>query len=276
MTEATGAATGEGVPAGGAGGAAARLPDRGSRTPAWAQVEADVRRRLDAGAFTDGVPGEHALAQEYGVSRQTVRQALRSLREAGTLLARRGKPSRVAPSITQPLGALYSLVDSVRAAGMSQRSEVRALDVVADAAAAAALGLPADTDLVHLARLRFADDEPLALDEAWLPAHLARQLLDADLTHTALYAELAARCGITVRGGREELRAVVLDAGDADLLAVAPGSPAFLVERLGCADGVPVEHRRSLVRADRFSVSADFTPSSGYHLQLDAHHTRRS
>ncbi len=249
--------------------------DRGSRTPVWAQVEADVRRRLDAGAFTGGVPGEHALAQEYGVSRQTVRQALRSLREAGTLLARRGRPSQVAREISQPLGALYSLFDSVQTAGMTQRSRVMALDVVTDAAASAALGLASGTPLVHLRRLRLADDEPLALDEAWLPEQLTRQLLDADFSHTALYSELAARCGISVRGGREDLRAVVLDPGDADLLAVEPGSPAFLVERLGCADGRPVEHRRSLVRADRFSVSADFAPSSGYHLQLGTHHDQR-
>ncbi len=253
----------------------AGLLDRSSRTPVWAQVEADVRRRLDAGAFTAGVPGEHALAQEYGVSRQTVRQALRSLREAGTLLAHRGRPSRVAREISQPLGAIYSLFTSVQAAGMSQRSQVMALDVVTDTAAATALGLAADTELVHLARLRLADDEPLTLDEAWLPAHLARPLLEADFSHTALYAELAARCGITLRGGREELRAVVLDPGDAQLLAVEPGSPAFLIERLGCSEGIPLEHRRSLVRADRFSISADFAPSSGYHLQLDTHHEQR-
>lgn len=247
----------------------AQRPERGSRTPVWEQVEADVRRRLDAGAFADGVPGEHALAQEYAVSRQTVRQALRALREAGTLLAHRGRPSRVGTAITQPLGAIYSLFASVQAAGMSQRSQVMALDVVTDTAAATALTVPLQTPLVHLARLRLADEEPLALDEAWLPAHLARPLLTADFSHTALYAELDARCGITLSGGREQLRAVVLESGDARLLAMAPGSPAFLIERLGCAGGLPVEHRRSLVRADRFSVTADFASSSGYQLHLD-------
>lgn len=256
----------------GATATGAQTPDRGSRTPVWAQVEADVRRRLDAGDFADGVPGEHALAQEYGVSRQTVRQSLRALREAGTLLAHRGRPSCVATAITQPLGAIYSLFASVEAAGMSQRSQVMALDVVTDVAAATALGLPLETPLVHLARLRLADEEPLALDEAWLPAHLARPLLEADFRHTALYAELATRCGITLRGGREQLLAVVLEPGEADRLAVAPGSPAFLIERLGCAGSLPVERRRTLVRADRFSVTANFAPSSGYHLQLDTHH----
>ncbi|TNM60404.1 MULTISPECIES: GntR family transcriptional regulator [Actinomycetes] len=251
------------------GPADAVLPERGSGTPVWAQVQADVRRRLDAGAFADGVPGENALAEEYGVSRQTVRQALRPLREAGALTAQRGRTSR-AVGITQPLGALYSLFASVRATGMTQRSRVLALDVVTDGGASAALGLPADAELVHLRRVRLADDVPLALDEAWLPAARTRALLQADFTETALYDELARHCGIHVRGGAEHLHAVVTTPAEAALLGVAPGSAAFLVERLGCSEGTPVEHRRSLVRADRFSVSAHFAPSSGYQFQFDA------
>lgn len=250
-------------------GDAAVLPERGSGIPVWQQVQADVRRRLDAGAFADGVPGENALAEEYGVSRQTVRQALRSLRETGALTAQRGRTSR-ATGLTQPLGALYSLFASVRATGMTQRSQVLALDVVTDPAASAALGLPADADLVHLRRVRLADDVPLALDEAWLPAARTRALLEADFSETALYDELARHCGIHVRGGAEHLHAVVLTPAEAALLQVAPGSAAFLVERLGCSEGTPVEHRRSLVRADRFSVSAHFAPSSGYQFQFDA------
>ncbi|PWJ47872.1 GntR family transcriptional regulator [Quadrisphaera granulorum] len=248
---------------------AAVLPDRTSGTPVWQQVQGDVRRRLDDGAFTDGVPGEHALAEEYGVSRQTVRQALRPLREAGVLTAQRGRASQ-ATGLTQPLGALYSLFASVRATGMTQRSRVLTLDVVTDAAASAALRLPADAELVHLRRLRLADDVPLALDEAWLPAVRTRALLEADFTETALYDELARRCGIHVRGGAEHLRAVVLTPAEAGLLDVAVGSAAFLVERLGCNDGTPVEHRRSLIRADRFSVSAQFAPSAGYRFAFDA------
>src|SRR5499427_4290699 len=59
---------------------AARRLDRRSPLPLWAQLRADLRRRLDAGAFDEEFPGELALVEEYGVSRHTVRSALRDLR----------------------------------------------------------------------------------------------------------------------------------------------------------------------------------------------------
>src|SRR5215813_1406000 len=54
---------------------AARLLDRRSPLPLWAQLRADLRRRLDAGAFDEEFPGELALVADYGVSRHTVRSA---------------------------------------------------------------------------------------------------------------------------------------------------------------------------------------------------------
>ena len=63
----------------------ARPLDRSYPLPLWAQIDADLRRRLRAGAFQDRFPGELELAAEYGVSRQTVRDALRRLRGEGVL-----------------------------------------------------------------------------------------------------------------------------------------------------------------------------------------------
>ena len=96
-----------------------------------------------------------------------------------------------------------------------QRNVVRTLDVRADGVVAARLGLEESTPLVHLERLRFSDEEPLAIDRVWMPERLAAPLLDVDFARTALYDEYAARCGIRVTGGHEHLRAVVPDDGRA-------------------------------------------------------------
>ena len=60
----------------------ARPLDRGNPLPLWAQLEADLQRRIRAGAFDVRFPGEHELVEEYGISRHTVRDALRR-REIG-------------------------------------------------------------------------------------------------------------------------------------------------------------------------------------------------
>lgn len=246
----------------------ARGLDRQSPMPLWAQLHADLRRRLGAGAFADSFPGELALVAEYQVSRQTVRAALRELRAEGVVIAERGRRPRLAEpaGITQPLGALYSLFASVEAAGLRQASVVRARDLCADGVVADRLGLEASTPLFRLERLRLAGDEPLALDTVWLPADLGAPLLDADLSHTSLYDELAARTGVRLEGGREQIRAVVPTRAEQRHLQITSTTGALSIGRLGYAAGRPVEWRRTLIRGDRFSLLAEFSPRIGYRL----------
>jgi len=252
-------------------GPRARL-ERLSGRPLWHQLLADLRRRLDAGEFAASFPGELELRDEYGVSRSTVREALRELRAAGIVSAGRGRQPRLVTEIDieQPLGALYSLFASVEAAGLEQRSIVRRLDIHADAHIAVRLGREESAPLLYLERLRLADGQPLAHDRVWLPADLARPLLDADFSHTGLYGELASRCGLRLTGGRERLRAVVPTAHERLLLDLPADQAAFAIERLGCASGRSVEWRTTVIRGDRFSAVAEFNARAGYRLDLTA------
>src|SRR5215471_9290765 len=251
---------------------AARRLDRRSPLPLWAQLRADLRRRLDAGAFDEEFPGELALVEEYGVSRHTVRSALRDLRAEGIVVAERGRRPRLASHdlIAQPLGTLYSLFALVEAAGLRQTSVVLTRDIRADGVVADRLGLEASTPLFHLERLRLAGGEPLALDRVWLPANLAAPLLEADFTHTALYHELAARAGVRLAGGQEHIRAVAPSRAEQRLLGLPRSVGALAIDRLGYAGDRPVEWRRTLIRGDRFSLIAEFSQRTGYQLHLDS------
>lgn len=249
-----------------------RPVDRASPMPLWAQVHEDLRRRLDAGEFSESFPGELALVADYGVSRATVREALRRLRSEGIVVAERGRAPRLAEPgvINQPLGALYSLFASVEQAGQVQRSIVRALDLRTDPDVARRLDLDDDAALLYLERLRLADEEPLALDRVWLPAERTSGLLDADFAHTALYDELDRRCGIRLSGGEERIRAVVPARSERTLLRMPAGVAVFAVTRLGYAAGAPFEWRDTTIRGDRFSVTASFSAREGYRLGLAA------
>ncbi len=244
--------------------------DRASALPLWAQLHVELRRRIAGEDFLKSFPGEMALANEYQVSRQTVREALRHLRADGLITAERGRPSRVAlpVELVQPLGALYSLFASVESSGLKQRSIVRILDTRVDPVVAERLMLELDTTLVHLERLRMTDDEPLAVDRVWLPAKIAAPLLHADFGRTALYSELESRCGVRVSNGQETIRAIVPSTAEQRLLKMKKGTAAFGIDRLGYADGVPVEWRQTLVRGDKFAVLANFSARAGYRLDI--------
>lgn len=232
--------------------------DRTNPLPLWAQLEHDLRRRLDAGEFDERFPTDMELVEQYGVSRHTVRDAVGRLCDDGLLERQRGRGTVVRHAeFEQPLGTLYSLFRSIEAQGVEQESEVQVLEEATDAEACDRLELPDGEPLVHLRRLRWAGGEPLALDESWLPASLARPLLTADFRHTALYAELGDRCHIRVSEGWERIRPVVPSADERRQLRLPGGQAAFAVERLARdATGTPVDWRNSLVRGDRYGFVA--------------------
>ncbi|MHB1575593.1 MAG: GntR family transcriptional regulator [Candidatus Dormibacteria bacterium] len=240
---------------------------RDNPMPLWAQLAGELRRRIDSREFMITFPTELELSAAYGVSRHTVREALRKLRSDGLVDSRRGRGSRVlSPQFHQPLGALYSLFRFVEEHGAQQRSQVRLLQQTSNALVAARLGLAAAAPLIYLERLRLADDEPLAVDRAWVPANLGWPLLQADFSHASLYDTMAEICGIRPDSGREEIRAVVPTATERAQLKVRAGTGAFQIERLGYAQLVPVEWRSTLIRADRYSFSVDWLGRSGLRM----------
>jgi len=246
--------------------------DRRSPLPLWAQLRDDLRRRVEEGEFVEEFPSEMELVDSYRVSRNTVRDALRRLRAEGTVVAGRGRRPRLGgqAEIEQPIGALYSLYSSVEAAGLEPTSLVRSLSVRYDPEVAANLELPSDTALVHLERLRLANDEPLAIDRVWFPAEIAEPLLKVDFTRVGFYDELASRTGIRLTGGRERFRAMTPSRSERSLLELPPGVAAFAIERLGFVRERAVEWRHTIVRGDRFSVVAEFSAGIGYRLDISA------
>jgi GntR family transcriptional regulator len=251
------------------GNATPRELDRASATPLWAQLEEDLQQRLADGAFDAAFPGEHELADQYGVSRHTVREALRRMRATGVVDSTRGRGSSIRHgAIEQPLGALYSLFRSVEATGVEQRSKVRVLELRRSAPVAETLGIEPDGELVFLERLRLADGEPLALDRSWLPRAIGEPLLEGKFEHTSLYGEMARLTGIRLNGGRESITALVADSATRRLLGIKADIAVLAVTRIGCLDGKPLEFRESLIRGDRFSLSTEWPGNAGYRVDV--------
>lgn len=245
--------------------------DRSSPMPLWAQLEAELRRRLDAGEFDDGFPTDAQLVSRYEVSRHTVREAIRNLNKTGLLRRERGRGTVVnRADFEQPLGGLYSLFRSIESAGVAQKSTVLEMGAARNPEAASHLGLDEDADLFHLERIRFAGELPLAVDRAWLPMNLAEPLLDADFSRTALYDELERSCGIRPNRGWERLMPVLPSFADRDRLQLKRNDAAFFLERLGQFNEQTIEWRTTTIRGDRYRFVADWSSNDGGGLQLHA------
>jgi GntR family transcriptional regulator len=234
--------------------------DRSNPLPLWAQVLADLRARMASGEFRERFPTDDELAAAYGVSRQTVREAVRRLQGEGLVERTRGRGTTLAePVLEQPLRALYSLAQTVSHHGLTERNEILAAERrTAPDDVAEVLELRRGDDVVFLERLRFADEEPISLERSWLPWSVARGILRADLEHGPLYDALAEVCGLRVTSGSERIAPVVPPAADRDLLRMPARTAAFLVERTALAGVRPVEFRRATVRGDRYRFVAEW------------------
>lgn len=233
--------------------------DRDSPMPLWAQLESDLKDRLDGGEFDDRFPTDAELVGEYDVSRHTVREAIRHLNASGILRRERGRGTVInRTTFEQPLGALYSLFRCIESSGATPRSHVLELRKDHDPAVAAHLGLEPDAALFHLARIRCADEEPLALDRSWLPLDLARDLLTSDFEHTALYDELERKVGTRPDAGWERIWPVLPSPEQRSTLLMRRGEAAFSLERLGTAKGRPIEWRTTLIRGARYRFVSNF------------------
>jgi GntR family transcriptional regulator len=237
--------------------------------PLWAQLESELRRRLESGEFDDGhFPTDLDLTETYEVSRHTVREAVRHLNQTGLLTRERGRGTVVNRSeFEQSLGTLYSLFNSIESAGVSQTSEVLELKVVTEPEAADHLDLPESAKLVLLARLRLAGEGPLAVDRAWLPHSMAAPLLSVDWRHTALYTELAEIGAPVPNQGWERLTPIIPSADDRKRLGLRKSDAAFFLERLGYRDGTPVEWRTTIIRGDRYRFVTDWSAGSRSELR---------
>lgn len=244
--------------------------DRSNPLPLWAQLEAELRSRLDAGEFDSGFPTDAQLVADYGVSRHTVRESIRHLNRTGILRRERGRGTVVNRSeFEQSLGGLYSLFSSIEAAGVTQNSELLECSVVRKPEAAVHLGVSEEADLVFIERLRLAGELPLAIDRAWLPHTIAAPLLDADFSHTALYDELEKASGVRPNRGWERLMPILPTRPDRERLGLNRSDAAFFLERLGQHDDQVLEWRTTTIRGDRYRFVADWS-SDGAGMRLDA------
>lgn len=227
------------------------------RATAVERLRDELLAELLDGTYPRGVklPNEDELAERFGVSRATVREAVGGLVEAGYLARRHGSGTYVAGTLPRrhALDMSVSYLAMIRDAGMEPGLVV--LDQgerEATEAEAEALRTSPGHPLLRVERIRTADGRPvvysvdrLALDH--VPD--GGEQLDA-----SLYSVLA-KSGHAVRGASARLRPVVADQRLAELLEVEPNSPLLRIDQVDFdGDGQPVMLSAEWHVADAFEL----------------------
>jgi GntR family transcriptional regulator len=207
----------------------------------------------------DPVPAERELAVQFGVARETVRQALHELLVAGRI-ERRGRGTVVSrPKLTQPLG-LQSYTEGALAVGRTPgRLAVTTEIVGATTELAAGLAIPVGARVLHLERILLADDQRIGLESTYLSSDRFTGLATTFDPTTSLYAAIRAT-GVRFGSATERIETALASPREAELLESTTAMPMLLLNRRSLdTQGVPIELVRALYRGDRIAFETVLT-----------------
>ena len=202
----------------------------------------------------DQLPTEHALCEEFSVSRETVRAALGTLEQDGLIERARGRGTFVARlPRRRPERRLTGMAEDYSALNLDTEARVLEAGVArVPGAIADALGAEAE-ELFRITRLRCFEGEPLAWHEAWLPLDLGPRIAALDLRRTSIERELRETLRVPMWEDQQSIEAVAADVPVASLLGVPVGAPLLHLTRLYLRGmGDIAVHFRSLYRPDRY------------------------
>jgi GntR family transcriptional regulator len=240
-----------------------RLP-----TPLYHQVYLVLRDKIISGAYgTEGLlPGEPALAQQFGVSRITIKRALDDLAADGFVKRRRGLGTHVVRRAAgKPVaGNMAGLMENLLVMGLE--TEVELLEfgyVLPPDDVRRMLGLDEGVRAQRAVRVRRQEDVPFSYLTTHVPEPIGRAYGRKDLASTPLLA-LLERSGVVAESAEQVLGARLADPTVAGHLGVEVGSPLLSLTRVVYDPARrPVEHIHALYRPDRYQYRMSLTRERG-------------
>jgi GntR family transcriptional regulator len=240
-------------------GSIVRPLDRSSPMPLYRQLRRSLRDAIDQDVLVpdDSLPAERDIAIDFGVSRITVRKAIEGLVDEGLLDRRHGAGTFVASRIQKNMAALSSFSEDIATRGWTASSQwLSKTEATVTPSESLALGLPPETVVYRFDRIRFAEEKPLALEKAIVPAWC---LPSMEAVGASLYAAMEQSNNRPTKA-LQRLQAIAFNSEQARLLGVSPGDPGLFIERRGyLEDGRIVEVTRSYYRGDAYDFVAELS-----------------
>jgi GntR family transcriptional regulator len=221
--------------------------------PRHEAVERHIRSRVAGLSPGDQIESDAELSYLFQVSRMTVRQATQRLVAEGVIYRISGVGTFVGePQVHRQMGQLRSFTEEMALRGMTVSSTVLTSELrVGSQEEITSLRLAPQSHVVHVRRLRLADDQPMAIENVVLPPSCA-WLLGEDLARGSLHQALTDKGFTPTRATGTQIAAIATE-DDAALLDLPVGAPIFVERRLiTTADGTPVDLIESRYAGSRF------------------------
>lgn len=236
--------------------------------PLYYQLKEMIKEQIEDGSFKPGdlLPSERELSERYGISRPTVRQAIKDLVYEGFLVREKGRGTFVSkPKLDYGfIQRFVTFYDDMAQHGLKVKTRVLRQELrEAGKRVARFLNLEPQDQIIFLERLRFVEDQPVVRVRNHIPYRLCPGLLQEDLTDRSLYRLMAEKYGLTPHRAEIGLEAVIADEIDASFLGVEVGAPILLMENITFTEnGMVMDFFQSRFRGDRGRVKVEVVGGS--------------
>ena len=232
-------------------------------TPLHIQVRETLRRQVRDGELIDEtgrLMTEAELGKHFGVSRITIRNAIKPLVDEGMFARERGRGTFLRSN--QPehwVGRLMGFSETIKDAGFRPGAKVLQQGMT-NRHDDGVRGQLRERAVWQLKRLRYADDTPIAIEHAFYPPDIGLELEKRDLTSILMYRVFESELGFDIKDAVQTIGAGLADATASKLLGVDIGSPLLTIERLTTdAQSRPLELLRSVYLPDYFRLIINLT-----------------
>jgi GntR family transcriptional regulator len=233
-----------------------------SEIPYYLQIYGELKDRIETQAYkpNEMLPSENELAEEFNVTRITVRNAIKRLKDEGKIYTKKGKGSFVnPPKIVQDLYKVYSFGREFDEKGYTLESTV--IEAYIDKCSGTVqknLQLQAEDFVFTIRRIRKLDNIPVIAEVSYLPAKLIPGVTIEEVQGTPIYDLLEKKYKLNIIKAKEYLDPAVADEYYSGLLEVEIGTPLFSTERVTYTNGDrPIDYRRCIIRSDKFRFSVE-------------------
>ena len=228
----------------------------------WARIAHEIAEAIGRGTYAPGerLPSEHALAQQFGVNRHTIRRSIATLGQLGLVRSTQGSGTYVEEfAVDLVLGKRTRNRQSLAQAGVKGGMKVLASTCEAAVGGVAqALRLPTGSQVLHLVVLGDGGGQPLHVSDRYFP--LPRFAgLDLHLQETGSITEAFARLGVADYTRQQSRISARLPTPEvAEHLRQATTRPTLLVTSVNQdTEGCPIEFARTWFAGDRVTLTVD-------------------
>jgi DNA-binding GntR family transcriptional regulator len=223
----------------------------------YERIAERIVKEIGTGFWRNGeaLPSETSLTESYGVSRKTVRHALRLVEQSGYIAKSQGKRSTIkCNKVEKLLGAAVEFPIEAARAGLKSKTRLHGVLVrQATTAEVSLLQLARGTTIAEIKRTRYLNYLPAVIQTSTLSSTVANQLSNIGHPDASLYDELRRRMSIRVGPSEDTLSAVLAGAAEAAALNVPEGTSLISMQRKAfTVSGSVVEISISIIRPEFF------------------------